>query len=95
MRTLMDARARWLNRGSNRNERGQERRGTNGTPHQAFGDSLRIDPYRTTLPGSGEPGIKGVASKGVGEPMIDIDSALRSRTDLSTILDHQTTTSVR
>ena len=45
-----------------------------------------IAPYRPTPPGTGEPAIKGVASKGIGDPMIDIDSALRSRTDLSTIL---------
>jgi hypothetical protein len=57
-----------------------------------FGDSLTMDPYCRIFPVPSEPGTSGVISRGVGVPTVDIDSALRPRTDISTILNRDVST---
>ena len=63
-----------------------------GVLDQNFGDPRAMVPY---CPTPREPGIKGALSKAAGDPTVDIDSAFRSRTDLSTILDRRIKTLAR
>ena len=70
-----------------------EQSGNRDVPTQALGDSLTKVPYCRTFSVPGEvPGTNSPPSKGGEGLTVDIDSLLRPRTDISTILNHDVST---